>query len=72
MFWLVRSLGVRIFGLRCLGVRNFGFTVFWLAACRLAACRLAACRLDLHVVWHGWPSCMSPEGLHVAWLQSVA
>jgi hypothetical protein len=45
LFWLVRSLGVRIFGLHCLGVRNFGFTVFWLAACRLAACRLAACLL---------------------------
>ena len=28
LFWLVRSLGVRIFELRCLGVRNFGFTVF--------------------------------------------
>ena len=30
LFWLVRSLGVRIFGLRCLGIRNFGSAVFWL------------------------------------------
>jgi hypothetical protein len=27
LFWLVRSLGVRIFELRCLGVRNFGWLV---------------------------------------------
>jgi hypothetical protein len=57
LFWLVRSLGVRIFGLRCLGVRNFGFTVFWLAACRLGACLLAACRLAGCI----FPSCMSPS-----------
>jgi hypothetical protein len=27
LFWLIRSLGVRIFELRCLGVRNFGWLV---------------------------------------------
>jgi hypothetical protein len=28
LFWLVRSLGVRIFELRCLGVRYFGWSPF--------------------------------------------
>ena len=28
LFWLVRSLGVRIFELRCLGVRYFGWSLF--------------------------------------------
>ena len=61
LFWLVRSLGVRIFELRCLGVRYFGWSPFsgcsdlWallLGGSEIwVSCILASC---LGVRYFGW------------------
>ena len=56
LFWLVRSLVVRIFGLCCLGVRNFGFTVFWLAGCLGVRIPGFTVTLDLRILQHTWIS----------------
>jgi len=56
LFWLVRSLVVRIFGLCCLGVLNFGFTVFWLAGCLGVRIPGFTVTLDLRILQHTWIS----------------
>ena len=59
LFWLVRSLGVRIFGLRCLGVCNFGFKVFWLAGYLGVRIPGFTVPLDLRILQHTWISRLS-------------